>query len=96
MAKQKKTPMRKSVGCRQMFPKKELLRIVSNENGSLELDSTGKKNGRGAYICAKSDCLRQAVKQRQLQRALESELTEETINDLEIQIMRREANFGNK
>lgn len=96
MAKQKKIPMRMCVGCRQMFPKKELLRIVSNENGSLELDSTGKKNGRGAYICAKSDCLRQAVKQKQLQRALESELTEETINDLEIQIMRREANFGNK
>lgn len=96
MAKQKKIPMRMCVGCRQMFPKKELLRIVSNENGSLELDSTGKKNGRGAYICAKTECLRQAVKQRQLQRALESELTEETINDLEIQIMRREANFGNK
>lgn len=96
MAKQKKIPMRMCVGCRQMFPKKELLRIVSNENGSLELDSTGKKNGRGAYICAKSDCLRQAIKQKQLQRALESELTEETINDLEIQIMRREANFGNK
>lgn len=96
MAKQKKIPMRMCVGCRQMFPKKELLRIVSNDNGSLELDSTGKKNGRGAYICAKSDCLRQAVKQKQLQRALESELTEETINDLEIQIMRREANFGNK
>ncbi len=96
MAKQKKIPMRMCVGCRQMFPKKELLRIVSNENGSIELDSTGKKNGRGAYICAKSDCLRQAVKQKQLQRALESELTEETINDLEIQIMRREANFGNK
>lgn len=96
MAKQKKIPMRMCVGCRQMFPKKELLRIVSNENGSLELDSTGKKNGRGAYICAKSDCLRQAVKQKQLQRALESVLTEETINDLEIQIMRREANFGNK
>lgn len=96
MAKQKKIPMRMCVGCRQMYPKKELLRIISNENGSLELDTTGKKNGRGAYICAKTECLKQAVKQRQLQRTLESELTDETVHDLEIQIMRREANFGVK
>lgn len=90
----KKIPMRMCVGCRQMYPKKELLRIVKGDNEILELDTTGKKNGRGAYVCAKTDCLHQAIKQRQLQRALESELNKETIEDLEIQIMRREANFG--
>lgn len=89
----KKIPMRMCVGCRQMFPKKSLLRIVKDENGKLMLDSTGKKNGRGAYICAKTECFQQAIKQKQLQRILESELPNDTIEDLKIQIMRREANF---
>ncbi len=82
------------VGCKTMFPKKELLRIVKDENNQLSLDVTGKKNGRGAYICAKQECLQKAIKQRLLQRTLECELSPETEKSLEIQIMRREANLG--
>lgn len=94
MQKPKKVPMRMCVGCKNMFPKRELLRVVKTETNGLQLDATGKLNGRGAYICAKHDCLQKAVKQKQLQRALEQELTEETIKALDIQIMRREAGIG--
>ena len=94
MQKPKKVPMRMCVGCKNMFPKRELLRIVKTESNGLQLDTTGKLNGRGAYICAKQECLQKAVKQKQLQRALEQELTEDTIKALDIQIMRREAGIG--
>jgi len=94
MQKQKKIPMRMCVGCKNMFPKRELLRVVKSDDNTLQLDTTGKKNGRGAYICAKQECFQKAVKQKQLQRALEQELSEETIKALELQIMRREAGIG--
>lgn len=94
MQKQKKIPMRMCVGCKNMFPKRELLRVVKSDDNTLQLDTTGKKNGRGAYICAKQECFQKAVKQKQLQRALEQELSEGTIKALELQIMRREAGIG--
>ena len=77
----KKIPMRMCVGCREMKPKKELLRVVRSPEGDVSMDATGKKSGRGAYVCYQEDCLLRALKQRQLDRALEvavsAELTEQ-------------------
>ena len=67
--KPRKIPMRMCVGCREMKPKKELLRVVRTPEGEVLIDPTGKKSGRGAYICASSACLAKARKQKQLERA---------------------------
>ena len=75
--KPKKIPMRMCVGCREMKPKKELLRAVRSPDGQVSLDTTGKKPGRGAYCCYNAECLRRALKQGQLDRQLEVKLTEE-------------------
>ena len=69
--KEKKVPLRMCVGCREMKPKKELLRVVRTPEGEVLIDLTGKKAGRGAYICPSSACLNRARKQRQLERAFE-------------------------
>ncbi|MEF9878088.1 MAG: YlxR family protein [Clostridia bacterium] len=69
--------MRMCVGCREMKPKKELLRAVRSPEGQVSLDTTGKKPGRGAYCCLNVECLRRALKQGQLDRQLEVKLTEE-------------------
>ena len=60
--KQKKIPMRKCVGCNEMKPKKELIRIVRSPEGEISADLTGKKAGRGAYLCRSSDCLEKEKK----------------------------------
>ena len=69
--KPRKIPMRMCGGCREMKPKKELLRVVRTPEGEILIDPTGKKSGRGAYLCASSECLKMARKQRQLERAFE-------------------------
>ena len=74
--KPRKIPMRMCVGCREMKPKKELLRAVRSPEGEVSLDPTGKKAGRGAYVCFNAECLKRALKQRQLDRALEAHLDE--------------------
>ena len=74
--KPRKIPMRMCVGCREMKPKKELLRAVRSPEGTVSLDNTGKKAGRGAYVCLSAECLKKALKQRQLDRALEAHLDE--------------------
>ena len=75
--KPRKIPMRMCVGCREMKPKKELLRAVRSPEGSVSLDATGKKPGRGAYCCYNADCLKRALKQGQLDRQLEVKLSDE-------------------
>ncbi len=82
MPKPRKIPMRLCVGCREMKPKKELIRVARSPEGEVSLDPTGKKAGRGAYCCYQVECLRRALKQRQLDRALEAQLTEETNQSL--------------
>lgn len=72
----KKVPMRMCVGCREMKPKKELLRVVRLADQQVQLDFTGKKSGRGAYVCRDEACMARALKQRQLERALEVNLQE--------------------
>ena len=75
--KPKKIPMRMCVGCREMKPKKELIRVVRSPEGEVSMDPVGKKPGRGAYVCRNEACLKWAIKQRQLERQLEVQLTEE-------------------
>jgi len=68
--KQKKIPQRMCTGCGEMKPKKSLIRIVKNKDGEVSVDSTGKKPGRGAYICRNLDCLEKSLKNRRLERNL--------------------------
>jgi uncharacterized protein len=75
-AKPRKIPLRMCVGCREMKPKKELLRAVRSPEGEVSLDPTGKRAGRGAYVCFNAECLKKALKQRQLDRALDAHLDE--------------------
>lgn len=78
--KKKKIPLRKCVACGENKPKKELIRIVNNKEEGVILDLTGKKNGRGAYICGNIECLNLAIKNKKLSRALETEVPD-TIYD---------------
>ena len=72
--KTRKIPMRMCVGCREMKEKRSLLRIVKNAEGVISFDRVGKAPGRGAYICKARECLDKAMKQRQLERALETKI----------------------
>lgn len=76
--KERKTPMRMCVGCREMQPKKSLIRVVRSPEGEISMDATGRKPGRGAYVCRNAQCLQKALKQRQLERAFSCTLGEET------------------
>ena len=78
----KKSPMRQCVGCGEMKAKKELLRVLKTEDGVL-LDATGKKNGRGAYICANTECLKKARKSKGLERSLKVAIPDEVYDNLE-------------
>ena len=64
----KKIPLRKCAGCQEMKPKKELIRVIKTEEDKVEIDLTGKKNGRGAYICHSDECLKKAIKSKGLER----------------------------
>lgn len=74
--------MRMCVGCREMKPKKELLRVVKSPEDVITLDPVGKAPGRGAYVCRSEACLTRAVKQKQLERALEHPIGEEVFQQL--------------
>lgn len=91
----KKIPMRMCVGCREMKPKKELLRVVRSPEGEVSMDATGKKSGRGAYVCYQEDCLLRALKQRQLDRALEVSVSAELTQQLKEALAKLMVNTGN-
>ena len=74
---EKKIPMRQCLGCREMKPKKELIRVVRSPEGVISLDFKGKAAGRGAYLCPKAECLKKAVKCRALERAFSTQIPEE-------------------
>lgn len=82
----KKIPMRMCVGCSQMKPKTELIRVVRSPEGDVSLDSTGKKSGRGAYICSDRDCLKKAVKSKRLDRTFGCEIDEGLYERLDEQL----------
>ena len=71
---QKKIPMRKCVGCNEMKEKKELIRVLKTPEDEIILDTTGRANGRGAYICNNPECLKKAIKNRGLERSLKSHI----------------------
>ena len=84
--KPRKIPQRQCVGCREMKEKKTLLRIVRTPEGEVLLDSTGKKSGRGAYVCHDPACLKKARKSRALERAFETAIPPEVYDALEAQM----------
>lgn len=75
--KPKKVPMRMCIGCREMKPKRELARIVRTAEGEIEVDPTGKKSGRGAYVCSNEDCIERALKGENLSKALNTKVSKE-------------------
>ena len=89
--KPKKIPMRMCVGCREMKEKRELIRIVRTPEGEAVLDPTGKKSGRGAYVCRNPECLKRAIRQKQLERQLQVSLTEEVAGVLSAEMERLNA-----
>ncbi len=80
--KQRKIPLRKCTGCQEMKSKKELIRIVRNDAGEFSLDTTGKKPGRGAYICPTRECLEKAQKSRGLERSFKGAVPKEVYEQL--------------
>ena len=79
----KKIPQRQCVGCSQMKNKTDLIRIIKTPEGEVILDSTGKKNGRGAYICAITECLKKARKTKGIERSLKVVIPDEVYENLD-------------
>ena len=79
---QKKITLRQCLGCREMKPKRELVRVVRAPDGAVSLDFKGKSPGRGAYVCPNEECLKKAVKSRALERALEAQIPEDIYEGL--------------
>lgn len=78
----KKNPMRFCVGCREMKEKRVMIRVLRTQDNTFCIDTTGKKNGRGAYICKNADCLLKAVKNRGLERSFKTRIPKETAAEL--------------
>ncbi|MFE5319559.1 RNase P modulator RnpM [Paenibacillus sp. NPDC056579] len=91
--KQRKTPLRKCVACQQMMPKKELIRVVKTPNDEIIIDLTGKKAGRGAYLCGKLSCFKLAKKSKALDRALKHAVSPEIYDALEQDFIKVEDEF---
>ena len=83
---EKRVPLRKCLGCMSSFPKKDLVRVVKTPEGEVILDLSGKKSGRGAYICKNVACLRQARRKKSLSRSLECEIPDAVFEALEEQL----------
>ncbi len=79
----KKIPMRMCTGCGEMKPKRELVRVVKSPEGAISLDLTGKKPGRGAYVCRSVECLKKARKARRLERVFSSQIPDEVYDMME-------------
>lgn len=79
---QKKTPLRKCLGCQEMMNKKSLIRIVKNKEEEFFVDATGKLNGRGAYICHTQSCLEMAIKNKGLERSFKCKIPDEVYEQL--------------
>ncbi len=77
----KKIPMRQCVGCREMKSKRELIRIIRTAEDEILVDATGKKNGRGAYICPNRECLEKAIKSKGLERSLKMAVPQKIYED---------------
>ena len=83
MGGNRKIPMRKCVGCQEMKSKKEMIRVIKTPENAFLLDTTGKKNGRGAYVCPNRECLKLARKNKGLERSFQQALPDEVYEALE-------------
>ena len=79
---QKKKPERTCMACNSQKEKSDLLRIVKSKEGLIEVDISGKKNGRGAYICKNEDCLNKLIKSKKLEKIFNNEINQELYNDI--------------
>ena len=82
MGAKNKTPLRQCTGCREMKSKKEMIRVLKTPENEMVLDATGRKNGRGAYVCLSQECMEKAVKSRGLERSLKMAVPAEVYEDL--------------
>ena len=82
----KKIPMRQCTGCREMKPKKELIRVVKSPENAISLNFKGKAQGRGAYVCHSQECLKKAIKSKALERSLEIPIPDEIYAQLKEQM----------
>lgn len=87
----KKIPLRQCVGCGEMKSKKDMMRVLRSAEGEICLDVTGKKNGRGAYLCKQEDCLRKARKNKGLERSFKTSIPDEVYDALEKEFENLEA-----
>ncbi len=83
MVQAKRVPLRMCTGCGEMKPKRELVRVVKSAEGEISLDLTGRKAGRGAYVCKNPDCLKKARKTKRIERAFSSAIPDEVYDRLE-------------
>ncbi len=88
--KPKKTPIRRCVGCMQAFEKKTLIRVVRSPEGEVSLDFTGKKSGRGAYVCRSAACLKKAIKSKRIEKNLGCAIPDEVYERLEGELLTNE------
>ena len=84
--RERKIPMRKCTGCGEMKPKIELIRVVKSPEGEISLDLTGKKSGRGAYVCRSSECFDKARKAKRFEKAFETSIPESVYDDMAKQL----------
>ena len=87
---EKKIPMRQCLGCREMKPNRELIRVVRSPEGSVSLDFKGKAPGRGAYVCPDGQCLKKAIKTKALERAFSTAIPDEVYRALEEEMEARD------
>ena len=82
----KKIPQRQCIGCGEMKGKKEMIRVIKTAEGEILLDATGRKNGRGAYLCPSEECLKKAIKNKGLERSFKMAIPKEVYESLEKEI----------
>jgi len=95
MIKKRKIPLRVCIGCQEKKPKKELVRIVRTPEGDVDLDLTGKKPGRGAYICPQQACLKNALKGRRLEKNLQLTVSKELVEAISAMLENEPESKGN-
>ena len=87
----KKIPLRQWVGCGNMMNKKEMIRVLKTPEGPIVVDFTGKKNGRGAYLCRQEECLQKARKNKGLERSFKMAIQNEVYDELEKEFLKNNA-----
>ena len=83
---QRKIPLRTCLGCNEQHPKKELIRVVRSPEGEVSLDTTGKKAGRGAYLCNKKTCLQKVRKTKRMERTLQCPIPDQVYDAMETEL----------